>query len=383
MQVNKLKKIFKKSTFRSFFLKRNHKSKIFNKHFVARLIVIAFFLGINIALGSFFLKNNKVHLPTKLSKYLLDLGVMKNANVVFLNNELSTDDSGSLDPQIILEKLNKERIIFEVGELEYDNSLASVAAILLNEAEKIDFDLTQTDFLPQLKDALSQVDYKYAHVSHNILVGPSLEQAVVNSWFSDESQVKALKDDDFIHVGFATKFIDLQDVGRVGVVVQVLGKPLIQINTLAKTRVSKAPVLPVVTDQEVINALNDYRKVHLVRTLNIDDNLCTYAEKRVQDLVAFGKLDEHAGFKNDFADPENLPESIKNYSGTQIAENLAHQYCKNMTTGDSFIAETGTAIIEWCFDSSTLGHREAQLNNDFENVCVRHGNGMYVVIFGD
>ncbi|MBP9820298.1 hypothetical protein KBC79_06225, partial [Candidatus Woesebacteria bacterium] len=69
--------------------------------------------------------------------------------------------------------------------------------------------------------------------------------------------------------------------------------------------------------------------------------------------------------------------------GGGIGENLAHQYCKNMTTGDSLIAQTGTAIIEWCFDSSTKGRREAQLSTTFHNVCVRHGDHMYVVIFGE
>jgi hypothetical protein len=54
-----------------------------------------------------------------------------------------------------------------------------------------------------------------------------------------------------------------------------------------------------------------------------------------------------------------------------------------MTTGQSFIAETGTALIEWCFDSSTKGHREAQLSATYKNVCVRHADGMYVVTFGD
>ena len=140
---------------------------------------------------------------------------------------------------------------------------------------------------------------------------------------------------------------------------------------------------PNISDQQVIQALNEYRLDHKVRTLNIDQHLCEYAEKRVADLVKNGSLDEHLGFKQDFADQDNLPKAIQEYSGHSIAENLAHQYCENMTTGDSFIAQTGTAIIEWCFDSSTKGHREAQLNPDFENVCVRHGDHMFVVIFGD
>lgn len=237
-------------------------------------------------------------------------------------------------------------------------------------------------FLAELKNALTKVGYDYSHVSHNTMVGPLLEQAVVDAWFSDVKQIEAMQDDDFTEVGFATKVVEIKDIGTVGVIVQVLGRPMMV--TPTKPQQTQSPVVfPEISDDEVVEALNRYRSDHLIRTLNIDQNLCQYASKRVQDLVAFGGLDEHAGFKKDFEDQENLPEPIRNYSGTEIAENLAHQYCKNMTTGDSFIAQTGTAIIEWCFDSSTKGHKEAQLNNNFENVCVRHGDHMFVVIFGD
>lgn len=138
-----------------------------------------------------------------------------------------------------------------------------------------------------------------------------------------------------------------------------------------------------VSDEEVFTALNQYRADHQVHALVVDHNLCQYAEKRVQDLVKVGSLDNHEGFKQDFADQTNLPEPIKNYSGGYIGENLASQYCINGTTGESFVAQTGAALIEWCFDSSQKGHREAQLNTRYNAVCVRHSQNMYVVIFGE
>ncbi len=138
-----------------------------------------------------------------------------------------------------------------------------------------------------------------------------------------------------------------------------------------------------VSDSEVFAALNQYRADHHVHALVTDQNLCQYAEKRVQDLVKVGSLDNHEGFKQDFADQSNLPEPIQNYSGGEIGENLASQYCINGTTGESFVAQTGTALIEWCFDSSQKGHREAQLNSRYNAVCVRHAQHMYVVIFGE
>lgn len=146
---------------------------------------------------------------------------------------------------------------------------------------------------------------------------------------------------------------------------------------------SKTIVFPEIADSDVLEVLNQYRSDHQVHQLIEDQRLCQYAQKRVGDLVSLGKLDGHEGFKQDFASLESLPESIKNYSGGKIGENLAYQYCRNMTTGESFIAQSGAALIEWCFDSSTAGHREAQLNPNFNAVCVRHAQGFFVVIFGE
>lgn len=386
MKLSKFKKNLLKKI--GFF---DRKIKIFSKftdnQFLIRLTVLAFFLGINLVLGRYFLLNNDFHLPKEVTNFFENSGIIKKQkseflNSGFLNDEVNKEVTTSLNPQIILEKLNTERRLFEVGELEYNDSLASAAAILLEDAAKYDYDLDKHDFLVELKNALTKVGYEYSHVSHNTMVGPMLEQAVVDAWFSDAKQVEAMKDDDFTEVGFATKIVEIKNIGTVGVIIQVLGRPM-KITPTKPQLIQNPVVFPEISDDEIVEALNRYRLDHQVRTLNVDQNLCQYASKRVQDLVAFGGLDDHAGFKKDFEDQDNLPEPIRNYSGTEIAENLAHQYCKNMTTGDSFIAETGTAIIEWCFDSSTKGHKEAQLNNDFENVCVRHGDHMFVVIFGD
>jgi|GEM_PF-1727810 len=150
-----------------------------------------------------------------------------------------------------------------------------------------------------------------------------------------------------------------------------------------KKPVEQAVVFPEISDSSVLQTLNQYRSDHKVHQLVEDSRLCQYAEKRVNDLVTLGKLDAHEGFKQDFASPDSLPESIKSYPGGKIGENLAYQHCRNMTTGDSFVAQTAASLIEWCFDSSTAGHREAQLNPNFNAVCVRHSQGFFVVIFGE
>lgn len=140
------------------------------------------------------------------------------------------------------------------------------------------------------------------------------------------------------------------------------------------------PVLREIPDQEVFDALNQYRAVHKVPQLVLNNNLCTYAQKRTQDLVENGGLDAHEGFKRDFENG-NVPVGIKEYGGGRIGENLAHQYCYRGVR--QVIANTGTALIEWCFDSSTAGHREAQLDPQYTAACVRHQQNMYVVIFGE
>lgn len=367
-------------------------NKVLNNVYFRKFTVIAFYIGLNVVLGAYFLKTNKIHLPGEVVDVLQETGIVdEEESKTLLGEELAKDITKTLDPQVIFELLNKERDLVDASELRYNNALASAAAILLEDAEEAEFDLENNNFLEELKTALEVSDYKYLHVSHNIVIGPTQEQSVVDAWFSDEQQIKAIRDDDFIEVGFATKIVDLDGVGPVGVVVQVLGKPM-EVTLIIDTdpndneQVAQAPQnleMPEISDDEVFEALNNYRRSHDVSSLHTNSNLCSYASKRVGDLIAYGGLDYHEGFKKDFEDPENPPDPIKYYSGNQIAENLAFQHCKNMTTGDSFIAETGTALIEWCFDSSTEGHREAQLNRDYKNACVRHGENMYVIIFGN
>lgn len=149
------------------------------------------------------------------------------------------------------------------------------------------------------------------------------------------------------------------------------------------TQPTSSVVFPEISDASILEELNQYRSDHTVAQLVENQLLCQYAQKRVGDLVAYGGLDNHEGFKRDTADLTNLPDALQQYSGGVIGENLAYQHCRNMTTGDSFIASTPQQLIEWCFDSSTKGHREAQLNPNFTAACIRHSQGYFVVIFGE
>lgn len=359
------------------------------KSIIRRTILIAFFVGFNFALGIYFLSQFQYPLPTFASQFLTYFKIIP-ANYLEKKEYSLTGKTPDLSADGVLVQMNAVRTEASLEPLTQDNDLEEAAKILLDEYRKHNFDVNKVD-AQALERSLKSSGYSYAWVGNNLLIGPLFNDQVTEALKSDPEQLKTLKNKDFTEVGIAASIESLYG-SDIGVVVQLLAQPqqekkqvkVLSASTEPAGEIAVAGTTPVdVSDQEVINSLNSYRLAHGVSPLNTNENLCSYAEKRVQDLVAFGNLDGHEGFRKDFEKPETLPQSIREYKGTSIGENLAHQYCKNMTTGESFVAQTGTALIEWCFDSSTKGHREAQLSPDFKNVCVRHGKNMYVVIFGN
>lgn len=136
-------------------------------------------------------------------------------------------------------------------------------------------------------------------------------------------------------------------------------------------------------EDQLWHALLIYRQSQGRSSLQRDENLCRYARKRVQDhLQLFSQhldpsqypipdkypLDAHQGFKHD-GDSGLLFEITQK---TQVAENLA--YWPN--------AQDPIHVIEWGWDTSTEGHREAQLSNDWNSACLSSQDGFYVAIFG-
>lgn len=351
-----------------------------------RLWLVAFFLGFNLVLGSYFLSQVRADLPQPLAQLLFDWGMRpRNANTV--EDIISPQKE---DPDLAVEPLvaaiNKYRSSLNLDPLTHDPTLASAAAILLDVAAEAKYETDSNFKKGVLEGALKESGYTYEWVSHNALAGPKTVDAVMTAWFSDTDQLEAIESPEFQHIGLAVVVVETQLNGTIGVVIQLLGKPQTLSTTQKQTTQKQTTTTPSaveIGDMEVVNALNAYRRTHGLYDLNVHPDLCIYAQKRADDLRAAGGLDGHAGFQADFEDPDNLPVGIRDYpKGRKIGENLAHQFCRNMTTGESFIAQTGTSLIEWCFDSSTKGHREAQLSTEFKNVCVRHADSMYVVIFG-
>jgi uncharacterized protein YkwD len=137
------------------------------------------------------------------------------------------------------------------------------------------------------------------------------------------------------------------------------------------------------TESELWQALNEYRRSHGRSQLTQDEAVCTYARKRVQDQIALMlekaaadypnpekyPLDAHAGFTADADSGLAFDLTGKNH----LAENLAYWPDAN----------TPVQIIEWGWDTSTEGHREAQLSNDWTVGCLSSQDGFFVAIFGN
>lgn len=373
-----------------------------NKRLLVRLGVICFFMGVNVVLGARFLREARLRLPKPLVQGLTKYGLIPSTLKVE-TIKTAAEYQAELDPRDLAHSLNSERIKRGLPELIWNPALATAAAQLLEESSLYDYDFDKYSINDRLGEAVTSHGYDFQWVSQSTLVGPLTKDAIVDAWLSEDSFNEGLLEHPSStaatdvrpiipkDVGFAVVVADTDQYGTVGVVVQLMGTPRPQMPSTSSVKspsmvagvAQPTPItFPEISDTSVQNALNEYRAAHGHAPLKEASELCAYAQKRVEDLVAFGGLDGHEGFKQDFADGKRPPQ-LEHYAGTQIGENLAYQYCRNMTTGDSFVAQNGTELIEWCFDSSTKGHREAQLSTDFKNVCVRHGDQNYVVTFGN
>lgn len=349
-----------------------------------RLIILIVLIILNVFLGKKFIEDASPRLSPETSKMLSKLGIdpsKLNMKVPKTVEQYRTE----LDPSLIIEQVNSIRVENNLEKLEENQELTLTAQYLLDEASEYDYDFDKYPLEERVEQLIKESNYDYSRLAQSTLVGPLTVNAVISAWESNETPNEAFIDDTAQDIGIATTVVETDQFGMVGIVIQLLGEESSGVAQSAGSSVQvKKPALTFadISDEEVLAALNDYRAAHGHEPLTEEGHLCSYAQKRVGDLVAYGSLDAHQGFQNDFADNQ-APPQLEGYPGTQFGENLAYQYCRNMTTGESFIAETGTSIIEWCFDSSTKGHREAQLSTVFKHACVRHDQGMFVVIFGN
>lgn len=119
------------------------------------------------------------------------------------------------------------------------------------------------------------------------------------------------------------------------------------------------------TQGEIFDALNRYRALKGVRTLNWDGPLASYAQQRAEYFNTNG-LDEHRGFLEFVQDPEKR-ETLGFWG---LGENASQGYRLE-----------GSHLIEWVF-AGDAPHENNQLNPDWTDVGVGVSGTSVDVIFG-
>lgn len=129
------------------------------------------------------------------------------------------------------------------------------------------------------------------------------------------------------------------------------------------TRVSIPPDPRMSTAGELFEAMNNYRANHNLGKLSKNDFLCSVAQNRANEQLANGGLDGHAGFSKYFdGDHEFRRAGEVLFGGSQP------QY--------------GVHIVEFGWDRSLTGHKEAIQNPSWNHGCAGIAGYYAVFIFG-
>ncbi|PIR60296.1 MAG: hypothetical protein COU67_02680 [Candidatus Pacebacteria bacterium CG10_big_fil_rev_8_21_14_0_10_44_54] len=356
-----------------------------------RGIFLLLFVGLTAVLLPYFFLQTQRAVPSLLSPLVNSV-----AKVLPISSQVTTTPEGKLvisrlekksaKPLVaseVLERTSEYRSRFGYNDLAANDDLITITQRLTDAIAKNIDTYDDMPFETLIESYAHDSKTALAAISHVSVVGPTSSDEAFAAFVADVDQSEILLDSDAEIIAVATGAAEYQQIPVGITVIMFAQKAPKNQTTQATVPVARKQAFPEISDTSMIVALNEYRRAHGIPQLIEHPLLCQYAQKRVEDLVAFGGLDGHAGFQKDFEDLNNLPEPIKQYPGGKIGENLAYQNCRNMTTGDGFVAQTATALIEWCFDSSTKGHREAQLNPKFTAVCSRHQDGLFAVIFGE
>lgn len=129
------------------------------------------------------------------------------------------------------------------------------------------------------------------------------------------------------------------------------------------TKIAIPPDPRMSTADELFSAMNDYRRAHNVQVLIKSDLLCGIAQNRANEQLANGDLDNHAGFDKYAQDQQEF-----NRMGEVLFGGGQPQY--------------GVHIIEYGWDRSLTGHREAIQNPSWSHGCGGIAGYFAVFIFG-
>lgn len=120
------------------------------------------------------------------------------------------------------------------------------------------------------------------------------------------------------------------------------------------------------TSEEILAALNNYRKNHNVGSVREDENICKLAQERADAQNKGENLDSHKGFQ-DFMNKDGNWQWLDVKS---VGENASYGYVLS-----------GTHLIEWVFDSDSE-HRANQLNPVWNLACAGVAGVTVDIIFG-
>lgn len=120
------------------------------------------------------------------------------------------------------------------------------------------------------------------------------------------------------------------------------------------------------TPQEILEALNNYRRTHQRGTLNWDNRLAEYAQFRASYFTNSGKMDEHAGL----IEYLNNMENVKKLGFWSVGENSSYGY-----------QLLGVHLIEWAF-AGDAEHDNNQLDPRWSHVGIGVSGNQVDVIFG-
>jgi uncharacterized protein YkwD len=120
------------------------------------------------------------------------------------------------------------------------------------------------------------------------------------------------------------------------------------------------------TPEEILAALNNYRKNHGVGAVREDENICKLAQQRAEEQEQAGNLDGHKGFTEFLAKED----SWRWLDVKAVGENASHGYVLS-----------GVHLIEWVFNADEE-HRNNQLNPNWNLACAGVAGTTVDIIFG-
>ncbi|MBI4097656.1 MAG: hypothetical protein HY426_01315 [Candidatus Levybacteria bacterium] len=129
------------------------------------------------------------------------------------------------------------------------------------------------------------------------------------------------------------------------------------------TKISLPPDPRMSTSDELFEAMNNYRRAHNVQMLTKNETLCSIAQNRANEQLALGDLDNHEGFD-------------------KYAENQEEFYRMGEVLFGGVQPQYGVHIVEYGWDRSLTGHKEAIQNPSWNHGCGGIAGYFAVFIFG-